>query len=225
MPRTPAPLPNEDAPFARRKGPQQKRAKLTVDSIMSAALELIGRDGFHTLTTTRIAERAGVGVGSLYEYFPNREAILLALYEDASAKAAAQGRELIASILDLPLEKALPKAMRGLIRIYSDHRLVLLEMATEMPELKLSTHPISYDKLVQSAVSAYLQHIGLTLPPRAMQRRLHFINQLIVGAIRQYVRDWPAHTTKTELIADLSQVVIAYLSELAPSNKTTRNPR
>jgi AcrR family transcriptional regulator len=67
-----------DAP---RKEPRQPRARATVDAILVAAAQLLRSDGAARLTTNRIAARAGVSVGSLYQYFPSKEAVLAALRE------------------------------------------------------------------------------------------------------------------------------------------------
>jgi len=58
-----------------RKKPTQDRSAATVEAIVEAAIRILRRDGWAGLTTTRVAEVAGVSVGSLYQYFPNRSAI------------------------------------------------------------------------------------------------------------------------------------------------------
>jgi AcrR family transcriptional regulator len=62
-----------------RKSPRQARARVTVDAIFEATARIIEASGTAGLTTNHIAERAGVSVGSLYGYFPNKEAILIAM--------------------------------------------------------------------------------------------------------------------------------------------------
>jgi AcrR family transcriptional regulator len=64
-----------------RKTPSQARSKATVEAILGAAAHVFGGDGYAGATTDRIAARAGVSVGSLYQYFPNKDAILVALTE------------------------------------------------------------------------------------------------------------------------------------------------
>ena len=64
-----------------RKRPRQARARVTVDAIFEAAIQVLLRDGPHRLTTTRVAERAGVSVGTMYQYFPNKQALIYALNE------------------------------------------------------------------------------------------------------------------------------------------------
>lgn len=65
-----------------RRLPTQRRSRHTVDSMLIAARELLAEGGAAAVTTRAVAKRAGVGVGSLYEYFPNREAILAHLVEE-----------------------------------------------------------------------------------------------------------------------------------------------
>src|SRR5262245_64335397 len=68
----------QDIVLQRRK-PTQARARATMETIFEATARIIERDGIAALNTNRIAERAGVGIGTLYEYFPNKEAILIAM--------------------------------------------------------------------------------------------------------------------------------------------------
>jgi AcrR family transcriptional regulator len=72
-----------------RKSPRQARARATFDAIVEAAARILAESGPHAVTTNRIAARAGVSVGSLYQYFPNRSAVLRALVERELARAEA----------------------------------------------------------------------------------------------------------------------------------------
>jgi AcrR family transcriptional regulator len=64
-----------------RKRPRQDRAQATVDAVLGAAADLLASRGYAGTSTNAIAARAGVAIGSLYQYFPNKDAILLALFE------------------------------------------------------------------------------------------------------------------------------------------------
>lgn len=64
-----------------RKRPRQARAAATLDAIFEATIQLLLRDGPHRLTTTRVAERAGVSVGTMYQYFQHKQALIYALNE------------------------------------------------------------------------------------------------------------------------------------------------
>lgn len=64
-----------------RKTPRQARSAFTLDAIFEATIQLLVADGMHRLTTTKVAERAGVSVGTMYQYFPHKEALVYALNE------------------------------------------------------------------------------------------------------------------------------------------------
>ena len=64
-----------------RKKPIQQRARVLVDSLIDAAGEVVARDGLEALTTVRVAARAGVSVGSLYQYFDNKNMLVAALMD------------------------------------------------------------------------------------------------------------------------------------------------
>lgn len=64
-----------------RKRPRQARSTATVDAIFEATIQVLLSAGPHRLTTTRVAERAGVSVGTMYQYFPHKQALIYALNE------------------------------------------------------------------------------------------------------------------------------------------------
>jgi AcrR family transcriptional regulator len=62
-----------------RKKPQQRRSRVTIDTILEATIQVLLADGLDKITTIQIADRAGVSVGSVYQYFPNKRALLAAV--------------------------------------------------------------------------------------------------------------------------------------------------
>ena len=129
-----------------RKMPAQVRSIATVDAILQAATQVLLASGFEKMSTTRIAERAGVSVGSFYQYFPNKRALLAALVHRHVSEVAARAegacravhgatiREMCATIvnafIDAKTERAdlsralyLPSAVAGgtaIVRAQSD---------------------------------------------------------------------------------------------------------
>src|SRR6476661_9955500 len=84
------------AQISSRKQPQQARSTELVATILEAAIQVLTREGAQRFTTARVAEKAGVSVGSLYQYFPNKAAILFRLQSDEWH----QTTELLRSILE-----------------------------------------------------------------------------------------------------------------------------
>src|SRR5688572_10373391 len=62
-----------------RKKPQQRRSRVTIDTIFEATIQVLVANGLDKITTIQVADRAGVSVGSLYQYFPNKRALLAAV--------------------------------------------------------------------------------------------------------------------------------------------------
>jgi AcrR family transcriptional regulator len=110
-----------------RRRPQQARSQEIVKAIQEACTRILATEGPDAVTTNRIAEVAGVNIASVYRYFPNKEAILAAIYE---RQLALEGETLDAlhgraeEIDALPLEGTL----RLLVDVYAEHRLRLLRM-------------------------------------------------------------------------------------------------
>lgn len=109
-----------------RRMPTQVRARLTVEAVVEAAARVFRREGW-SATTNRIAAEAGVSIGSLYEYFPNKEAILVAIAREHVHVAevgidAALGRGGTTSELVTSLQEAICASQR-----FPSHALVLVE--------------------------------------------------------------------------------------------------
>src|SRR5215475_6633708 len=64
-----------------RRQPRQRRALLTVEAILDAVARIVTREGVDAVTTNRVAEVAGVSIGSVYQYFPDKRAIFVGLHE------------------------------------------------------------------------------------------------------------------------------------------------
>ena len=124
-----------------RKNPQQTRSAQLVAAILEAAIRVLVRDGAYDFTTARVAEAAGVSVGSLYQYFPNKEAILFRLQADEWRQTMSQ-LERIVSDSNTPWPQRLRAAVRTFFRSECDEaafRSALEEAAPlyrEVPEAR-----------------------------------------------------------------------------------------
>lgn len=88
-----------------RKQPQQARSAGLVSTILEAAVRVLAEEGAQRFTTARVAERAGVSVGSLYQSFPNKAAILFRLQRDEWQKTTDQWRSILADTAVPPLDR------------------------------------------------------------------------------------------------------------------------
>ena len=99
-----------------RKKPVQERSGQTVDAIFEATIQVLLREGAKRLTTTRVAERAGVSVGTLYQYYPNKEALLYAMLEKHLELIASSARRACVSSHGRSIEEMIRNMYRSFCR-------------------------------------------------------------------------------------------------------------
>jgi AcrR family transcriptional regulator len=100
--------------------PRQRRAQETIDIIVRATAHILSREGIDRVTTNRVAEKAGVSIGSLYQYFPNKEALVGEVrrrYDEAFRERLIA---LIGGIGTLPLRDGIERCVRALVAIHAE---------------------------------------------------------------------------------------------------------
>src|ERR1700754_1653935 len=104
----------------RRRVPRQSRSQATVDAIVEAAAQVFERHGYAAGTTNRIAERAGVSIGSLYQYFPNQDSILVELTRRHLAEGRAIAVATFAELGHTSLREGLRLLAAAMIDLHRD---------------------------------------------------------------------------------------------------------
>ena len=198
-------------PAESRRAPKQERARLTVASILEATEMLAREGGFIGLETSRIATKAGISVGSLYQYFANLQSILLSLYEKHSTEVAYRMKSAMVNALDQPPEQALLEVMGVILRLHERHHLILHRMVDEVPQLKLAQHPTSLEEpdprqrqRLPQAPAAGAQHAA------ELNRKARFLESIVFGCIKDYLDD-PGGLSKAAFVKDLSAICVHYI--------------
>lgn len=102
-----------------RKRPKQDRSRETVKAILQASAHILERDGISKFTTNRIAEKAGVCISSLYQYFPNKQAVLNSLLQDYFSR---QDRQILEYLEKAKSNNYEPlKGLEGLLDVMCDY--------------------------------------------------------------------------------------------------------
>ena len=99
----------------KRRKPKQERSKEKVDQIIRASARIIDREGYHAFSTNRVAKDAGVGIATIYEYFANKEEILLAVLEHELAGISMRIEAKIPEILRMEFEPACRELFRFIL--------------------------------------------------------------------------------------------------------------
>lgn len=151
------------AAFEPRKKPRQERSSRVVDRILEAALALTREQGTGAPTTLAIARRAGVSVGSVYQYYPNKEAILL----DLARRWLAAFPEMIARRVAAPRPTTRDAFRQEMRALFAETSRIYLENASLMPVIEaISGNPdlrpiqTEYDEQIIALYAAWLKHVN-----------------------------------------------------------------
>ena len=109
--------------LAPRKPPRQDRSRATVEAIVEAAVDLLSSRGYARVSTNQIAARAGVSVGSLYQYFPNKDAIVTVLFQRHAGGVERIVEATLADLRqpDVPLREALHRMLLGFQALHDEN--------------------------------------------------------------------------------------------------------
>src|SRR5947207_2293291 len=111
--------------FEPRKTPVQTRAAVTVEAISEATIQVLLSQGADRLTTTRVAERAGVSVGTLYQYYPNKQSLLFAVLADHLDRVASA----VEAACDRARHKPLSDMVRAVVEAFVDAKMERIDVS------------------------------------------------------------------------------------------------
>ncbi|MGX1776993.1 TetR/AcrR family transcriptional regulator [Nocardia brasiliensis] len=198
-----------------RKQPRQYRAELTRQRILTAAARVFGEHGYAAGTTNRIAEQAEISIGSLYQYYPNKDAILVELM----TRHLDAGAATVERLRNERLPDSLAETMRVFVRAAIENHLddpqllrVMMEQTPRSAELlaKIAAH--GEDRV------AYLQHI-LDRHPEVRVVDTYTAARLVVSTVELVVHHLIASHEPIELSRfenELTAMLYRYLSGTSP---------
>ena len=136
-----------------RKAPRQPRSQATVNAILDATARILVEQGFAAASTNAVAERAGVSVGSLYQYFPNKDALVAALHARHGEQMMAVIRHALTKAMDATLDDALAGLIEATVqahRVDADlHRVLEQQLGDlDMNDLRDEYVDVMEDRIV-----------------------------------------------------------------------------
>ena len=185
-----------------RKKPTQTRSTVTVDAIVEATIRILRQDGWAACTTTRIAALAGVSVGSLYQYFPNRNAIAVEIIRQRT-------RTYLAAVLAADLAgaaspgEAIDRAIAAFVIEKRKGLDVSFALRDALPEVQGRQAIIEEARRSVPALQAKLAAAGAGI---AEPMRLAVALAAVEGAVWEMIEQDTAAIERPEAIASLSSV-------------------
>jgi AcrR family transcriptional regulator len=173
-----------------RKRPVQGRSRDTCVAILEATFRVLDSDG-EALTTTRVAEVAGVSVGTLYQYFPNRDALINgALAEHLEAAVGAVEAE-VAAVAALPLAVAAERVVRAFLAVKAENAAVSRSLNRVYGVGKLDDRPVvrAASRRAQLAIAQVMSGGGE--PGPAILQRAELACAALEGIVRSAIHDDP----------------------------------
>lgn len=135
----------------------QKRSRVTVNALLEATARILVREGFDKASTNRIAEVAGVSVGSLYQYFPSKEALVVALIDrhNQEVMQAVQGE--LAEAVNLPIEQAVRKLVAVAVKAHRIDPKLHRALAEQIPRVGRLEKVETFNRRNYALFAAYLE--------------------------------------------------------------------
>lgn len=195
-----------------RKKPTQARAAATIDAIVEAASQILQREGEDAVTTGRIAERAGVSIGSLYQYFPNRDAILIALNARQREEIVAEVAKSLSEIEGKNGEEIVRRVIATLVATFRPRRSRrrLVALASALRAERGDETGVLLDRIGDLIMAMSRKF------PRAPVRPLtrvsaYVLTRAVMGAIRSAVVENSRVLDDPEFEEELARLANAYL--------------
>jgi AcrR family transcriptional regulator len=195
-----------------RKEPRQARSQATVVAILDATVQILDREGLEAATMARIAEVAGVSVGSIYQYFSHRDAILNALQDREFTRALTLVRELLAdgNLAQTP-EQTVTAVVRGLAQLYRAcpglHRVLTIDGL----RVAKADRVHAFDLRVIEIVRHFLQATSAPIRPKHLDAAAFVVFQAVRATMLACLLERPPGLDEQALVQEVVDLVLCYL--------------
>lgn len=201
-----------DRRIAPRKPPTTRAGVDIIASILAAASHVLDERGLDGFTTNQVAERAGVSIGSLYQYFAHRDAILTALQERELERALGMMQEVLAegNLVRTPRE-TVTAVVRGLTSLYARspglHRVLAIEglRVTEAERVH------AFDVRVIGIIHGFLVASDAPLRRENLLAAAFVAFQAVRATMLATLLERPAHLSEDDIVEEVVDLVLRYL--------------
>ena len=204
-----------------RKTPAQDRSRATVDVILDAAARILIKDGYAGFTTNRVAEKAGVSVGSLYQYFPNKEALLGELMRLHVLELERGMEAITAGASQRPLAEIVRAIIEDNVRAHLVDPELHRVLSEEVPHLGSADWRSGYDERCTCFVRDFLEARRSELSVGDLDLAVYLVTRTVHTAIHDAVARRPDDLRSGALAEELSRMIVTYLTGKAVAVRRT----
>jgi AcrR family transcriptional regulator len=213
-----------NATVSSRKQPRQARSIELVAAILEAALQVLANEGAQRFTTTRVAEKAGVSVGSVYQYFPNKAAILFRLQRDEWRQTGELLRAILNDVQRPPLER-LRRLVHAFLRSECEEAAMRVALNDAAPLYRDAPEAREARTSADGTVQAFMQE---ALPEASAATRTS-AGELIKTTLRivgKHFSESPRTPAQIEAYAEaMADMLCAYLETLGRRGRALQRKR
>jgi AcrR family transcriptional regulator len=204
------------ASISSRKQPQQARSAELVATILEAAVQVLAKEGAQRFTTARVAEKAGVSIGSLYQYFPNKAAILFRLQSDEWRQTSELLRGILENAGQPPLMR-LRTLVHAFIRSECEEAAMRVALNDAVPLYRDAPEAREAKKSGSRTVEIFMQEV-LPAASDAVRAAAGDLIKGTLSAVGKHFSETPRTPAEIEAYADaMADMFCAYLRALQNS--------
>ncbi|MFE4458017.1 TetR/AcrR family transcriptional regulator [Nocardia tengchongensis] len=198
-----------------RRTPQQDRSRAMVARIVDAGQRVLITHGYDGASTNRIAAAADISPGSLYQYFPNKDAIVAAVIERYTADVAARVRALVLSNIGKPPEVSVPETISYLMDALGNDRELLRAVVEQTPRLSADGPVVAFEQQIGE-----LARVALSLRPYPIPADVDadaaawMLVRTVEHLTIRYLLDGPP-IPRERFLADITRLILNYFREPA----------
>lgn len=192
-----------------RKQPKQERSQATVDAILSATTHILTESGYDQLTTNRVAEQAGVSIGSLYQYFPNKEALIFALAEHHANEMVQLAQHHLTELGDRSILEVLRQIVKAALAAHAVNPKLHRVLHEQIPHSEVMRR--LDEAKMENMLRSLLAQQSDQLQPKNLDLTIFMVERTIRALIHGAMIDHPELLKTGELEQEMMVMLAAYL--------------
>jgi AcrR family transcriptional regulator len=192
--------------------PKQQRSKETVDVILGATARVLVREGFDRASTNRIAEAAGVSIGSLYQYFPSKEALVAALVERHIDGMSERLQAEMAEVADAPVEPAIRRMVTLMLDAHAVEPELHRVLSEQVPRIGRLERVHEVEARMQRLARAYLERRRDELRPGDLDTAAFVVVQTIEALTHAVTVHGESAPPRQAFVDEVTTLIVRYLA-------------